>query len=104
MAPAGPADREDADPNQGHLTAPTALRTDQIRTTERDDLMSIPNTVRQTALEEQRRWYALFGAPQLDLDEADQADRAWARHARCGQWNTDAPDPEDFFPLNGDSP
>lgn len=64
--------------------------------------MSITPAVRRHSADTLRRWYDGTGVPQLQLHE-DDANGGWKRHARCGQWNPDAPDPELFFPLRADS-
>jgi hypothetical protein len=67
--------------------------------------MIVTQAQRERAQEELRRFYALHGVPQVraDLLGADADRVGWASLARCGQWRDDAPDPELFFAIEGDT-
>jgi hypothetical protein len=66
--------------------------------------MSITADDRQRTVDVLTRHYDATGQAQMWIDPDAVADRAWVRYARCGQWNTDAPDPEWFFALRADDP
>lgn len=65
--------------------------------------MSIPTDHPRHSANVLRAWFDTIGVSQIQLDPDAQEDRAWVRYARCGEWQPDAPDPETFFPIEGDS-